>query len=743
MAQYEAVRNPGVIPQRPESPQPDFDHPESTLSSHASYEAIPNPDEPPLESNNNTNPTIGDSDTSISKHTSQRWRNKIGFFSLFTILAGTLAILSSCSILIFIWRGAELAKDRNEPKFWQTIVSRGWVPSVVTVCSAIIRTSITLQIGVVAAAVAALILERSGASLVDTATLSIERAIMSSPLNIVTIAMKRSVAGGARGFLYFLLIAATIIIAVISTFISTILLSDFRMTTIVGPPTTQNISFNYDTVQFSTGASYWKARPSANWRFAEAKVGKPLAAKGDTGSIYRAFLPIPNETARASLERYVGPAVVVNSRTVCGGPNINELQFIKFSTESQKTVQDRVSRQLGGLHLDVDSPCDLDNLGIEWPRCRLRFNCKVPNSWDPKTSSWPINLCNNQNGSYRSYDPMDPLSREPLELHAVTLLNGSTSLVTNNFTAMGDILGDSKLTEDGDGVWSKFRLPNGTQVLSFTTCFVNLAPPKVYNVTMAGRSILSEPVVDWHRRTNQAKVKSIQSQLGADTRPRNLEERGILALHVETDSRGHANNVSADSLFVASILKNVTEDAPGGSPNSWSMIDEPGIAYSDLGVEMAHAAHASLFQSILQETHDPALAVQALFTRMQQMIYYDSLNDFNVSGPVMTVYSTETLIPARWTGLILTITLTVVHFSVLLIAVVLFVLQTSGSVLGETWQVVAQMVSPQTREVLEMADSVRDKDVKEWAKAAGQEGRVYHMAQSNTSGRREVQEREM
>lgn len=129
-------------------------------------------------------------------------------------------------------------------------------------------------------------------------------------------------------------------------------------------------------------------------------------------------------------------------------------------------------------------------------------------------------------------------------------------------------------------------------------------------------------------------------------------------------------------------------------------------------------------------------------TRRHQMIYYAWLDYYNQTAPVTTVHSTETLIPARWTGLLVVLGLVGLHFALTAVTMALFAQRTRVSALGQTWQAIAQMVSPRAREVIEMADASTDGRVKEWAEATGRDAGMYYMAWSDESGRVEIQLRD-
>lgn len=50
-----------------------------------------------------------------------------------------------------------------------------------------------------------------------------------------------------------------------------------------------------------------------------------------------------------------------------------------------------------------------------------------------------------------------------------------------------------------DGHWTIASLKNGTEVFSVTLYFVADNAPEIYEITMTGMAIPSEPTVEWQR----------------------------------------------------------------------------------------------------------------------------------------------------------------------------------------------------------------------------------------------------
>jgi hypothetical protein len=130
----------------------------------------------------------------------------------------------------------------------------------------------------------------------------------------------------------------------------------------------------------------------------------------------------------------------------------------------------------------------------------------------------------------------------------------------------------------------------------------------------------------------------------------------------------------------------------------------------------AHLTHVDLFQDTLITTASPALAVQALLTRICQMAYYEQLVKLNSPVAAVTAFSLTATIPVQWTGFMLGTVLIVIHWVIMIVVVVQFVRSTEISFIGSYWHTVAQVVSNETRPILEEADRMDDGAVTRWAK---------------------------
>ncbi|KAM0439724.1 hypothetical protein ACHAPT_000818 [Fusarium lateritium] len=674
----------------------------------------------------------------------QSWSKRIGLVGIATLVLGTIVILASIAILIFLWRGAQLAEHREEPVLWQTIVFRGWAPQVVTICSAAIRIAMAFQGGFVVAAVAAIMLETSGVSLVDTAILSVERALGSTPFNLLLPALRRCAAATRSGrlpaIMHFVMVTATLVISLLSTLTSTILLSDFNPSQIASPPITANVGIDLSTdkaLNWLFAASLVKSRPMANWRFAEARGSAP-SAKGDTGDVYRGILPFQDADSRRLLEFFSGPAVVTNLRVVCVAP---EFRNLTLASVKESNIQG------GGVTLNVmadDVPPSLDwkLSGDASSSTAAPVNARLVDAWPTSSPpSWPLSLYFSHQDSFKFEEPLEPLSRRPYLFYRVLLFN-STVLLNETRMDGGDDLPASlrNLTTKKENLWTRALNSDGKHVFSATECYFNNALPHLYNVTMSGRGIPSEPTGDWRRGPGHENHTKILHQLGVGAA--SFKDRGILNLTVGSRLPG-ADGLIENSFLTYALM---TSGTPPNDPSTWSwswgFTDSWKAINSDV-LWLPHPAHSSLFQSIMLQTEDPAQAIQAFMTRLFQMQYYDILPDLDRERPSEMIYSTERLTPSRWVGLVIVLCLVGAHLVLVLTTAVLFILRTRDSALGNIWQAVSQMVSPETRQVFESTGFKKaDDDMRACVETMGQDPGVYGMSRSVETGRVEIRLRE-
>ncbi|KAJ3527883.1 hypothetical protein NM208_g10489 [Fusarium decemcellulare] len=478
------------------------------------------------------------------------------------------------------------------------------------------RTSIALQIGLVVAAAAAIMLETSGSPLVDTPILSINRALKGTALDILPFTIRRCAAGGLAGPLHVIIAAMALIITIGSTFISTILLSDFQTRQISGSATTETVAISsYSLEQFANGASYWKSRPSSQWRFAEVEKNESDHVVGDTGDTFRAMLPFPSAESRTSLEHYSGPAVVANFRTMCTPPNIRN---ISFSHGLHPEIQ-----YLETLYVDLNETINPNILGCSYRERTTYGDYKfshstrtrvLDNPFSSSPDSWLLSLYSD---TAEFWGPASAFHDDVLSLKRFLLFN-STRLLNETLAPL--YTGDYQMTTDYDfrnetvesvlenlgdlswrneSLWTKVSNRNGSEFFSVTACYFNVTSPATFNVSLSGRSIGSEP-------SNEPQPNA--NQFGVRTPVPNLGDRGILQLNIgpqiytpsypDTDKNYDLIKQARSYKNFSSFISDAMDAGSWNDELSWALSDDKQTMFYARDWS-AHSTHTSLFQSII------------------------------------------------------------------------------------------------------------------------------------------------
>ncbi|EWY86020.1 hypothetical protein FOYG_10683 [Fusarium oxysporum NRRL 32931] len=670
----------------------------------------------------------------------QPLRRRLGKTGMTIIILGTIVILASCALLVYLWQGAEKARNRQpRGKEWDRIIFDNYAAQVATLCSAAIRVSMDLQTCLAAASMAAIVLETAGCRLSDLARLSISRAFGcdASPWDIFLITK-----GNRKTLFHCIILLFSFLLSLAMTFTSTILLFDFKTLPIAAPMVSKSIYVGFDiskdTAVFS-GISYWQSKPSAHWRFAETRPSsQKLAPKdvADTGDVYRAMIPMANVDNRTSLEYYSGTTIVSNMRTACVAPTLNNATLEYIYTGNNATE---------GLYLQAEFNSSTGwksgpSINGSYP---ATLSCRINNEWDQTNStSWPISFCsfNLKHLAPKSESLKNPLSRHPYNFHPVLLLNASDVLSklrpvydedTNTWLNV-TIPDDIQMTKSkSKGPWTTATSEDGTQLFQASVCFLSQNTPLLYNVTMTGRAIPSEP-------TSIAKWKTLQGkngteflkQLGIGVSPSDTEARGILDLKILSGPASLADTGVAewDEWVYQMIHFSLFDYSISGG---WTFNNDALQGWFDTVANWpAHPEHSHLFQGVLQETDDPARAVQELFFRFYQMIFHDILPYFTQQQSVTTINVKQVLIPNKWTGLTIILSGVILHLALTLTTVTMFMASTKSSILGNAWHAVSQIISPETSVVVETVSSngMRDGDVAKWAKSTSSDEYLYGLS---------------
>jgi hypothetical protein len=248
-----------------------------------------------------------------------------------------------------------------------------------------------------------------------------------------------------------------------------------------------------------------------------------------------------------------------------------------------------------------------------------------------------------------------------------------------------------------------------------------------------------EPALSWNRRAQQYNTTTSRMQLGANLTEQPLNDRGVLVLSPRSEWQPFfseaetAVNAWVFTLAIANSLRD--PQSVGEGLLNQTQTGDLGVLLSRTPTTIdfnAHQAHVGLFQDTLNQTQSPAVALQALLTRICQMIYYEQLLRLEETGHANVTLSHAAMIPTRWTGFGVGMGLLLSHWVVVGIVAALFARYTRHSLLGNHWQVVSQVYSKETAAVLEEADRMDDREVKRWVEGRGQ---LYSVVGDEGKGR--------
>lgn len=274
--------------------------------------------------------------------------------------------------------------------------------------------------------------------------------------------------------------------------------------------------------------------------------------------------------------------------------------------------------------------------------------------------------------------------------------------------------------------WASFQL--GDLSLKVTACFSN---PQPYEYEIQAFTANEEPVFDtelaWDPDANSTSSRgaynstAIREMLGATEKKLSLEQRQIFNLTAPANWSA-ANMETKHGIttysFLTETLFRYTSIPPASLPEIYTtttMISESAAAERSI-----HRTHAEIFQRVFQETGNPALAMQALWTILHQMAYYDWLPQYDITAPASIRMFEDMYLPVRWTGLSIILGLLGLHALIMIIAVVMFLWKTETSMLRNSWQAISQVVSPHTADAIHHGSGMTNKEMK----AAMEDGRI-------------------
>ncbi|KAK0708644.1 hypothetical protein B0H67DRAFT_557075 [Lasiosphaeris hirsuta] len=663
-------------------------------------------------------------------------RDSIGIARLCILVLGTAAIIIATVLLGLLWQGAATAIGQGDPgQNWRHVIDRGWAPVTVTLCAAAIRTAVSLQAGVAISMIASVLLEKQYVKLGDSAFLSTIRAVSIQPVNLLVFG-GRSILQ-SLGLLGVPLLAITSLLAIASTFTSSILLSDFGNINILGDFNTSVIGYGNESVK--TTMDIWRSPPVQYARFAEYTDEKSRATGpyiDDTGMTLRAPLPMAAGADRETLREYAGPANVFDHRVACVAPK--DLWIVSIN-ETRASSGNSVGPLSFGGYATFDTHLPLPLLGAE-PGKRIPFNCVIPSVVPTAGLRSNMTVCvvtpppsTEESASPLRLSPFLPLKTNlTFYIPPIFFIFNVTAPVRSNGMQWADFAneyfgGDSDDTKGFDipqsalltareGPWTWTRV-DGVELLqgvvfSASAC-VTVQQGFAFNVTLSSSSAKSsapEPTLGWTGALVSGTApdstpefiydtSAVRRQLAATADWADIDrpQRGVMELSFAATNWSHPLDPDPSFVLIAPDLFPVLQTTPlcalacRTDPSAVMAVGED----NDIG----HPVHVALFHDALAATRSPARALQSWLTTLTRQRFYDGLGRFTTGAEARHARSVAVFAPRQWAGFVGVVAMLACHFVVVVGVAV-------------CWQAVSQVVSDATLPLLQRASNLNDADVK-------------------------------
>jgi hypothetical protein len=677
----------------------------------------------PLVNTNEENNNKGARDEQPRPKRKSLWEraDPISFLVMFL---GSVLLFLVLLLLAYFWKLSMMENTTEQPNAtWVHIINANLGTRLVTICTTIIRTVVTFQASLATAMVAGILMETTGIPLLQGPFYSIVRALQVAPSNLLTSA--NFWPHNLLSFFVYILVIFEVIFTITSQFLSTIFLSDFA------DGTFNQMNSTYINVLNSSSLGYnglWKMPPTASWTLAE--LSEPFIEGPnfhDTGHTYRAFIPFGVETQRTRLRKFHGPVSIVDQRVFCASPTL-----LNLSLDSRYLGLIRLS---GQMTIDSTSYPGLQDIRSQ---SSINFTCQLQDAvYETDTPQGDTSICFLNRSDDWSVLLKDPLVESVLgenpgggpifEDSMIFMILDMLSMVAiRNATAAKHVV----QTVRNDGPWAIITNGSDVEAIRVSACMTNMGS-KTAIADIHSLSDNIEPEISWDHHTQSYNTENVRRQLGASKAPDSPKDRGVLVLGPKSQWQTLESIQNSDGMdipkekeiFTTSFFSNsLLVSLPSGRDSVFSDPDSPasqGVIlsqrlYSDSW--SAHPTHASIFQDTLNDTESPALALQVMLARICQMAYYDELVRQDIRAIASISLSSHALMPMRWTGFAIGTAIIVSHLIIVTILAAMFIKYTNYSCIGSYWQAVSQIISEDTRPVLEQADKMKDNEIKLWAK---------------------------
>lgn len=654
----------------------------------------------------------------------------LGLWTCVILAGGTALIFAALGFLVFLWLGEGPAGGESATYLWRKIMlDESWSAQTVTICTLVVRTVATAQAAVCTSLVAALLLERRRLPLSKVVPISLKRGINDGPFSLIREVHSWKCLQTLGCVETGLLVLVTLMTSG-TQFVSTILLSGFNTTTLVQFPQQlhHKVILSSEAALNASRINSFSHFPSSYASFGELETSETPDpgpdGVSDTGVQLRSFVPF-REQQRLSLRAYRGPALSQKTQVMCMRPNMDaRVSWDKIITERGSIPMSSVTGTISYEKTFEEAALNNWTLCSSFQRLDKRsqtaclprnFTCTLPLRDVLIEDALPVlALChmppeilwNKSQSSPAEYLPMWNASNSLWSADAnswiyLTLAtNLTTAAVDEEFMNNRNSTIPMVIPKAEAGEWQTYQvLP--AMALNVSLCFAGLQTD-LYNVSMSTTNDPKEPEVRWDSEDG---AESGQVFMGTTGSNLSAAERRILSI---SDFR-HTDGLKAEDIngSLSTLWKGpyafTGSHTAGGSYMACNFCDFAGWAIPpDIG---------ALFTRTIHTTGRAAWAIESFLTTYTQSWYAQILPQFDVAAGIDVTFSTQVRIPRHWGGLIAALAMVLVNLVCVWAITVLYVVHTRYSRQGNVWHTVSQIMSEDTRLVLEQSNQVTDEDV--------------------------------
>jgi hypothetical protein len=286
--------------------------------------------------------------------------------------------------------------------------------------------------------------------------------------------------------------------------------------------------------------------------------------------------------------------------------------------------------------------------------------------------------------------------------------------------------------------------------------------PQDYIISASSIVNRTEPALGSVTGNSKFDTDQIQNQLGATTPQNSTILRGIMDLQLEPilnfiDSvRTDQNNTPVNPYvvdagegpkdFVTGLVWNPFLNFEGSPGRQLLAVACTNCSRNDAGpvsfstgnrILDMNIVQATLFENILSDTGDPSLALQAQLTSVLRMAYYDWVPLFDWNSTQTTTPFVDRQLPASQTGLWIIVGFVGAHLILVISILVWFCRSAKFTLLDNAWQVVAQIHSLETEQLLTdpSISMATDAQIQEKIQQAGESHLRLRLKRVDDSGR--------